>query len=530
MCTACLRLVPLIAAFLFGCTPEDPRSAGGCGTVVVDPLAAITVAEAHLENLQLWQAGLMAGRTDGAATLVVTDIDGNELAFDAMVRGGHAGLVMDASFDVAFDNEFPLTLPQNPITVRDLLGNYEGAHVGIDVVAGFHWRQLQNPSLVRLNMTTLSFGLGFTPITLEKVGLQLFNDPVDFVQQCTGLFGCPPEDELCVDNDGICDTACGDADCSCEDEGDCEAGLGEACDWFVPNDRGSCRSDLICVRRTDIDFGGVCRQPCAADPSICGAGLTCQDATVVPTIVVEATVCLDRRGADAPCAAAFDVDACDQGLECRPAGAGLDDLRCKETCSRGAEGSEADACLDPLEQCLSVGTLEGRGPSTCGVAVAPLPTGLAQRTPFLGLDDIDERFLCNEREERRYCDQSLFDEVRASDRGTSLCLPFSPFNGAGFCFPLCSTPTIDRNGDDVIDDLEKGRSLDCNQGLTCSTALAIATQLFDAPTDANGENPRSCDPVVCPAGAPCAACGVGDATCSTALGAPQCLAPFGSCE
>lgn len=545
---AFLRLAPLIAAFLFGCTAEDPGSAGGgCGTVVVDPLAAITVAEAHLEGLELWQAGLIAGRTDGVATLVVTDVDGNELEFDAMIRGGHAGLVMDASVDVAFDNEFPLILPPNtPITVRGLLGNYSGTHVGIDLIAGFHWRELQNASLVRLNVTTLSFGLGFTPMTWETVGLQLFDDPLEFVDDpndCTSPFGpCVVDDDdgFCSDGDGFCDDACGDTDCTCEDEGDCEEfrdDLGQACDFYFPGDPGSCFNDLVCVRRGEYDLVGVCRLPCGDDPAICGAlgevGSTCQDATVVPGLAVEAVVCLDQFGADAPCAAAFDLDACADGFECRPAGAGLDDLRCKETCNVGKGGSDVDACVDPLEQCVPVGSIGGRGLSTCGVTVAPLPARLAVRTP---LDQLDERLVCNEREERRYCDQSMFDDATATatatdQRGVSLCVTFSPFNGDGFCFPMCSIPTIDRNGDGVIDDVEKGATFECAQGLACTPSLAIATGIYDAPpTFPNGSVPRSCDPTVCPEGAACAACGVGDATCSTALGEPLCLAPFGACE
>jgi hypothetical protein len=107
-------LFATFVAFVFGCTPTDPRAGIGCGTQVVDPLAAITVAEAHLEDLELWQAGVGVGRTDGRATLVVTDVDGNVLEFDAMLQGSHAGLVLDASVDVAFDNEFPLVLPARP--------------------------------------------------------------------------------------------------------------------------------------------------------------------------------------------------------------------------------------------------------------------------------------------------------------------------------------------------------------------------------------------------------------------------------
>jgi hypothetical protein len=388
----------LVAGFVCGCLPDDPLSSGGCGTVVNDPLALITVSTAHLEDLELWQAGAGAGRTDGSATLVVTDVDGELHEFDAMLQGSHMGLVLDASVDVAFNTEFPLVLPENAaITVRQLLGTYEGTHVGVDLIAGFHWRELKNPSQVRLNITTLSFGLGFVPITWEVLGLQLFDDPVQFGGGgggC-GLFGCLP---ACNGGDGVCDVGCGDPDCTCEDEGDCEDpddgdALNDLCDVSGPGERGSCAPDLVCVRRDDRDVVGICRMPCADDASVCddvspGFGFaTCQQATVLPSLVVEAVVCLDQFGADAPCGAAFDANACTEGAECRPIGAVPEDLRCKETCDdgRGADDDDGvvDACSDPLEQCLPMGTfasLDDRAaPSTCGVAVDALPAFVAAR-------------------------------------------------------------------------------------------------------------------------------------------------------
>jgi hypothetical protein len=109
-------------------------------------------------------------------------------------------------------------------------------------------------------------------------------------------------------------------------------------------------------------------------------------------------------------------------------------------------------------------------------------------------------------------------------------LTFSPFNGDGVCFPLCTTPTFDRNANGTIDDDEKGLRRDCGPDFACTTTLALAADLYAAAPEPDGVGARSCDPIACPEGAPCDACGAGDATCSMALGEPLCLAPFGACE
>lgn len=535
------RLALLLACFV-GCLPQDPTEGGGCGLVLDDPLAAILVDNAHLDDVTLWQAGLLGGRSEGRATLVVQDDNGNVINFAAVLEGSHVGLVADASIDVTGDAIYPLVLPAAAVSVRDLLGRYQGPHVGIDVVAGFHWRELANPSAVRLNVTTLSFGLGFVPASWEIIGLQVRNDPADFVAAADGcgLFGCDP----CAtvdDFDGLCDDACtDDLDCplDCRADGICDPGcvgddvcpsdqLEQRCTRIGAADgQGSCADGLVCIRSVEEDALGVCREACgtidAGTPVKgtfpCSGGSTCQVATSAPRAAIEGVVCLAaRRGADEQCGAVFDElyddEACAAGFDCRGSGGGslvagevrFSAQRCKEVC-------DADDPCGADEKCLPAGA----GPLTCGVPVPAL-------TPR-GVEALPPENVCNEIEGRRYCDQSMFAGVAAP--GLSLCLAASSTSSDGFCFPVCQVPAFDRDGDGVLE--EPGALLECAAGFACTNQLALAALVVEPLFDASGRD-RPCDAALCPAGEPCAACGPGDVTCATIAGADVCVAPFGSC-
>ncbi|HEY4222466.1 MAG TPA: hypothetical protein VGO62_14020, partial [Myxococcota bacterium] len=247
------RIACGLALFFGGCRPAADQPDTGCGGVV-DPLEAITVADAHLEHVSLWQVGFGVGHTQGDATLVIHDTSGTETSFDARIDGTHAGIAIDASADAAGDAQFPLPLPAGAVlSARDLLGNYSGLQIGGDLGVGGHYRKLFNDQSVALEMTTLSFGIGVDPATWEWLDLELWNDPLedadpDAPPACTGFF--------CGDGDG-------------DDDGD-DFGEGEGEGGFECSDAGeSCRSDGDCCdsadvcARTDASAqSGRCRERC----------------------------------------------------------------------------------------------------------------------------------------------------------------------------------------------------------------------------------------------------------------------------
>lgn len=224
-----------------------------CPSSFVDPLASIVVEDAHLEGVELWQAGLVLGKAEGKAVLVIHDTVGQEHVFDATLGGSHAGLVADASTNVTDGAEYPLRPPPNT-NARQLVTSYEGPHVALDVGVGFHFRELTSATGVKLNVTTLSLGVGAVPFSWETLAVVLVDDPIEIV------------DDPCA-SDGICDASCGedldsDLDCCASDDGFCDAGCGEA-------DVDCCASDGSCDEscgEADLD----CPQPCGAD-GLCDA-------------------------------------------------------------------------------------------------------------------------------------------------------------------------------------------------------------------------------------------------------------------
>lgn len=246
-----LHLRLLSTALAVGCTAALTCA---CGAGFVDPLAQILVEDAHLESLELWQAGLVVGKAEGAAVLVIHDTVGQEHVFDATLGGSHAGLVVDASTNLTAGAEYPFRTPPNT-NARQLVTSYQGPHVALDVGVGFHFRELTSATGVKLNVTTLSLGVGAVPFSWETLALVLVDDPLMAIA-----------DDPCP-SDGICDASCGedldsDPDCCASDDGFCDAGCGEA-------DVDCCASDGSC----DVSCGEVdldCPQTCGAD-GLCDA-------------------------------------------------------------------------------------------------------------------------------------------------------------------------------------------------------------------------------------------------------------------
>jgi len=196
----------LVLCLLFcACRPPAPNNfgGGGCGGPgFTDPLAK-TIVDAQLDDVTMWQAGLGLGHLEGDAQLIVHDDDGEEQTFDARLDGTSFGLVAEAAIDSTFGVPYTFTLPTGaPTTIRQVLGPFTGPHVGVDVGAGVQWENLENTAKVRLNITSMSFGLGVTPATYESVDVELWDDPAN---QTGGCF---------AGADGFCDETCAsDPDC-----------------------------------------------------------------------------------------------------------------------------------------------------------------------------------------------------------------------------------------------------------------------------------------------------------------------------
>ena len=516
----------LLLLWFAGCRAPAQQPVVGCNQTTVDPLAAVLVADARLEDMTLWQAGLGVGHAQGDSTLVVTTTDGVEQSFDARLDGTHFGLVVDASDDNTLGAAYPLALPPGlQISVRQLLGHYQGPHVGIDVVVGGHWRQLKNPSNVSLNVTSLSFGLGAVPATWEDLDLELWDDPLTVVDDPCLLGGC-----LAGEGEG---------------EPVCAEHLGH-CTVDAVNDRSDCCGlDDVCVPALGGAAVGVCALPCGTvddaqqvvkSAIACDGSTTCQAVTRLGDAAVVAVACLTPAAAQNDvCNAVLDEtygdDACPGDLDCAPAQAYTDvngaevytAFRCKQPCDP-ANPASVDVCAAVGEECVfwPAPLPDGTHEHVCGTIV-PAATAAAVATwPADGTPD--PAYTCNEVEASRTCDQSMFAGADPATAGVDLCLAVTGGSAPddGICFALCRMPAVDTDGDGVLE-VER-QDFACGAGYACDTraarALGLAFDLFDP---AGG--PRACS---CGDGAPCPAdCGVSDAVCDARA---LCTAPLASCE
>ena len=226
------------------CTLAVAASLTACvGTTTFDPFAEIVVDEAHLEDIEMWQAAVGFGIVDGRADLEIIDVQGDEHSIDVTLRGAVVGLVADGSVAIAV-GDVPLVLPGER-DARDLLGPYDGASVGVDVGVGGHYRDLTNDSGVRMQLASFSVGVGAQPLAWESLDIQARDDPQEEVSVCDERvvedgdcdFSCgddPDCEGVCVDGDGVCDFDCPDgflfggetdSDCApaCGDDGFCDA-------------------------------------------------------------------------------------------------------------------------------------------------------------------------------------------------------------------------------------------------------------------------------------------------------------------
>ncbi len=316
--------------------------------------------------------------------------------------------------------------------------------------------------------------------------------------------------------------------------------------------QGNCEDGLVCL--PDIydaaQAKGVCRVECMkvvekADgsgntiekaPENCPTGRSCQ--IVVGTNLgvlghepdVLGAFCLaSQRERDGLCVALSDDNACTNGRRCAPSDMSLNDQQqvvaksyvCRDTCHYDA--------ADVTKGCKSGEICFEQNGGICATAVT-----WASITDFAGGGHFPRQKLCNEQADHRFCDGRPFAGL-GDDAGHAECVEITHATGVGLCFAVCSSPSIDRNGDGKIDEHEKGQQNKCPANFTCSGDLGREIGIVVAVGDATTGERRSCDPTKCQAHQPCPAeCGLGDAECLSferdGHTVNFCGAPAGSCE
>jgi hypothetical protein len=481
----------LLALFFLGCREAAPEPDTGCGGRVEDPLTSIMVRSARLEDVGLWQAGLGIGHAEGEARLVIIDTSGERHRFRARLDGTHAGLTADLSMSPRA-GPYELRLPQEapaPLNARQLLGSYSGLHVGLGAVVGIHFRELENDSDVRLNLTGLTLGLGAVPASWEGLDLQLWNDPRRVVaddEDC-GFFGCTnDDDDFEDDEDDFDDPVCSATGAACA------VGFDECC-------VGTCVA-------ADMDGIGVCRPLCGAvfededgtvraerfDNASCLDGASCQVVTRLPDLAIDAVACIPPDAPlDAPCTNVNDLQdgdaACAQGLDCQPAGAhftgsgerdGFFALRCRMPCDPSDEASVV-ACLNDDRRCMQTpatldagadgGAAWGDVEHSCALPIAS--------TTLATLDQSNEALTCDEIERNALCDDAAFAGLDPNIAAFAVCVPYA--NGTrSLCLSVCAVP-----GDDESEAWEG----ECADGYDCRNDLSVVLGL--------GPEVRTCEPI-----------------------------------
>ena len=398
-----------------------------------------------------------------------------------------------------------------------------------------------------------------------------------------------------VRDGGIADG--GLVDASVGDGGPPDAGMdpgiaeGALCDPFDDQ----CASGLLCLAYPFAPDLGTCARDCGVyddggvlideDSAACTSPQTCQRVLDTASFEDRGTVCLaPQPSRDAVCRAPGDDGACSGGMDCHVAavpdpdlGTSAAEFRCKVGCDKSAPEGQAGCAANEL--CFSSRIVQdfeldpGGAPKSCSVSICASGAPNCQCDLAAGFEcvqleggpggdvgscallpgtcgipsrgvvaaDLEQGFLpleviCNDVTQHRFCDQRGFPEI--DGQGTNLCILQGQLGDThtGLCFPFCSVPSADLNGDGALGADEQGFELGCPTGQRCYDDVARQLYLANGPSDFSGPyGLRACDPVTCPPGQPCPAqCGPGDTECVTiddgVSSESVCLAFFGSCE
>ena len=307
-----------------------------------------------------------------------------------------------------------------------------------------------------------------------------------------------------------------------------------------------------------------------------------------------AMVCLNPTVDKAlPCFGLYDPDSCVSDRECQIVGYDyvrdalgniidyqFTDYRCRDTCDPEGQDGTAGTCSDE-EVCLwnqdpvigyevvwenddpdteerewilctknACNDEDPNTPCTCGLDYDCISTtdGLSHcgryeydgwcGTPvdlltveaWEAVGGIDDAYICNEVDATQMCDDRPY---RNPDVKAQLnCVGISTSTNEGVCMAFCEVPADP--GASNVDPFFGS----CPEDLECSNDLGV-TMVFGPWVDSMGFSSRDdatvCDPVLCPEGLPCAACG-DDAYCGTVPGAlagttdSLCFMPYSFCQ
>jgi hypothetical protein len=139
--------------------------------------------------------------------------------------------------------------------------------------------------------------------------------------------------------------------------------------------------------------------------------------------------------------------------------------------------------------------------SNCAIDVPPTTEAYFAANPTATLGS-DPNQLCNQIDDSRYCDQSMFDGVDPAKAGFDQCVGISRTSNDGICFALCATPAFDGNKDGTISSTDTADSVgfkgECSAGFTCSNKLALSIGFVNDIHDAAGNT----IPCTCPVNTP----------------------------
>ncbi|HEY4219894.1 MAG TPA: hypothetical protein VGO62_01100 [Myxococcota bacterium] len=350
---------------------------------------------------------------------------------------------------------------------------------------------------------------------------------------CDGDVCVPVDNNASV---GVCRQKCGDisaADGTITKDANVVCGAGRTCQTVTPLPDVNPASEA-CVAPTTVT-NGVCHDlfDDTLGDAACPANEDCQ------STLSDFTGGFASLNCKLPCdvSDAASVQRCTNlGQTCVTLSADVpvspivqvDDLGAQVRCDDGAvpAGVELQACVDGTAGCPCDGadgfvctnfTLAAGGTgffcnkpqSNCGVAVPPTTQALFTADPGHLLADPAER--CNAVDDSRYCDQSSYVGATGTV-GLSQCVGISAVNNDGICFPICSFPAVDTNGNGAIDIDEAGSAFSCGTNFHCDTALAANVGLFSTAANVTCTDDTQCT--------------VGDEVCQ----AGQCVGFFGSCE
>jgi hypothetical protein len=125
-------------------------------------LQGTRIKDARFSVGEVSSAGLMGHRTTGRGTIIATAEDGSEVRAPLLFEGGGIGATMGVLNNAdCGDVPFDLSRAQDAdglVGGEQLFGYYDGAAVGMALVAGFAEHRLGNDAGIEIEITGLAFG------------------------------------------------------------------------------------------------------------------------------------------------------------------------------------------------------------------------------------------------------------------------------------------------------------------------------------------------------------------------------------